>query len=210
MARPSHVLVSFAGGSSARVRLLWDEAPKTISALLSMCDPTKKSFEVGALHARHSGAEAIFITPSVLRDVGDENQEPAPRCGDFLFGYEPKGICAHGCRRWLGHELKCRAAALHAWKLNHSVPCCAPLIAAGNHAHEDVSEVAWLYHDACVPRRWVSVDGDPTNQRGPFKTVDVALNKWGKVEGDAAAFYAESGALPKTGMKTMIFSIEDA
>ena len=48
-------------------------------------------------------------------------------------------------------------------------------------------------------------------QRGPFKTVDVALNKWGKVEGDAAAFYAESGApLSKTGMKTMIFSIEDA
>jgi hypothetical protein len=59
-----------------------------------------------------------------------------------------------------------------------------------------------------MPRRWVSVDGDPTNQRGPFKTVDVALNLWGKVEGDAADFYAESGALPQTGKRPMTVSIE--
>ena len=52
------------------------------------------------------------------------------------------------------------------------------------------------------------LDGDPTNQRGPFKTVDVALNLWGKVEGDAADFYAESGALPQTGKRPMIFKIE--
>ena len=91
--RPTHVLLTFAGGSTARVRLLWNEAPKTVAALLSLCDPVRKSFDVNAVHARHSGAEAIFITPSVLRDVGDENQEPAPRCGDVLFGFEPKGIC---------------------------------------------------------------------------------------------------------------------
>jgi hypothetical protein len=93
MARPTHVLLSFAGGSSARVRLLWDEAPKTIAALLELCDPVRKSFDVQAVHARHSGAEAIFITPSVISSVGDENLAQAPRCGDVLFGFEPKGIC---------------------------------------------------------------------------------------------------------------------
>jgi len=106
MARPTHVLLSFAGGSSARVRLLWDEAPKTIAALLELCDPVRKSFDVQAVHARHSGAEAIFITPSVISSVGDENLAQAPRCGDVLFGFEPKGICEQ--------------RACHAFSLTHT------------------------------------------------------------------------------------------
>jgi hypothetical protein len=88
------------------VRLLWDEAPKTIAALLELCDPVRKSFDVQAVHARHSGAEAIFITPSVISSVGDENLAQAPRCGDVLFGFEPKGICEQ--------------RACHAFSLTHT------------------------------------------------------------------------------------------
>ena len=154
------------------MRLLWDKAPNTISALLSLCDPASGSFSVQAVHARHSGAEALFLTPSVLRNVGNENCTLPVRKGDVLFCFEPKGIC--------------------------------------NHAHEDASEVAWIYHDAAIPRRWVSVNGDPTNQTPPFKTEDVALNLWGKVEGDATAFFETSGALPRLGAQAMTMSIERA
>ena len=172
MARPSFVRLSFAtdSGASARVRLLWEEAPRTIAALLSLCDPASGKMDVSGLHARHSGAEAIFLTPSVLRDVGDENLQQSVQKGDVLFGFEPKYIC--------------------------------------NHAHEDASEVAWIYHDACIPRRWVSVNGDPTNQTPPFKTDDVALNLWGKIEGDAEAFFQMSSALPRLGAQPMSLSIE--
>lgn len=88
-------VLSFAGGSSARVRLPWDEAPKTVSALLSLCGSSRRVSDVNAVHARHSGAKALFLTPFVLRDVGDENLEPASRCGDVLFAFEPKSICNH-------------------------------------------------------------------------------------------------------------------
>ena len=46
-------------------------------------------------HARHSGAEALFLTPEILREVGDENASLDYALGDVLFGYEPKGICQH-------------------------------------------------------------------------------------------------------------------
>lgn len=173
MERPSHVRLTFGepGGAnpSARVKLLWDAAPKTVAAILSLCDESGR-FAVSALHARHSGAEALFLTPSILRDVGDENATLPVQKGDVLFGYEPTHIC--------------------------------------NHATEDASEVAWIYHDACTPSRWVSADGDPTNQRPPFKRVEVALNLWGKIEGDADAFYTTSGALPRQGEQPMTITID--
>lgn len=167
--RPSHVVLTFSNGASARVRLLWAEAPRTIDAILSLCDPATGSFDVSAMHARHSGAEALFLTPTVLRDVGDENCTLPVQRGDVLFGFEPTGIC--------------------------------------NHATEDASEIAWVYHNAATPRRWVSVNGDPTNHTSPFQTQDIALNLWGKIEGDAEAFYAASGKLPRTGERPMTLCI---
>ena len=118
-------------------------------------------------HARHSGAEALFLTPTIVRDVGDENCVSQPCKSDMLFCYEPRGICQH--------------------------------------ASEDASEVAWLYHDACIPRRWVSDNGDPTNQTGPWHTVDVALNKWGKVI-EEHGFYMRCGRMPRSGEQQMVIS----
>ena len=175
--RPSHVRLTFGStGASARVRLLWDDAPRTVAAILSLCEPATGKVDVMGVHARHSGAEALFLTPRVLRDVGDENTTLPVARGDVLFCYEPAGVC--------------------------------------NHATEDASEVAWVYHDACVPRRWVSVGDDPTNQTPPYKTVDVALNAWGKVEESgqdadgAAAFYETSAKLPRLGEQPLTMSIE--
>ena len=144
------------------VELLWEAAPRTCAALLAaMPDGT----EVMSCHARHSGAEALFLTPEVIRDVGDENTTLDYEVGDFLFGYEPKGICQH--------------------------------------ASEDASEVAWIYHGAAFPRRWESNDGDPTNQRGPWHCVDVALNKWGKAV-EEKDFYSRCGRMPRTGEQKLV------
>jgi hypothetical protein len=150
--------------SYAVVQLLWDAAPRTCAALVeALPDGT----EVMACHARHSGAEALFLTPEVLRDVGDENASLEYDVGDVLFGYEPSGICQH--------------------------------------AAEDASEVAWIYHGAAFPRRWVSDDGDPTNQRGPWHCVDVALNKWGKVV-EESGFYDRCQRMPRTGEQKLYIS----
>ena len=73
-----------------------------------------------ACHARHSGGEALFLTPAVMRDVGVENASleyeaasypprapgvamypvEGPNCsvswqGDICFCYEPTGVCQH-------------------------------------------------------------------------------------------------------------------
>ena len=72
-----------------------------------------------------------------------------------------------------------------------------------SHAHEDASEVAWIYGDACQPRRWVTKDGkDSTNQTPPFECVNVALNKFGVVE-EEEGFYDASGRLPRTGERAL-------
>lgn len=42
------------------------------------------------------------------------------------------------------------------------------------------------------------------------KTEDIALNLWGKIEGDAEAFYETSGALPRLGVQPMTMSIVPA
>jgi hypothetical protein len=160
--RPSHLRFQFdAPADHAIVELLWDDAPRTCAALLG-CLPD--GAEVMSCHARHSGAEALFLTPEILRDVGDENASLDYALGDVLFGYEPKGICQH--------------------------------------ASEDASEVAWIYGGAAMPRRWVSDDGDPTNQRGPWHTVEVALNKWGRVV-EENGFYDRCGRMPRTGEQKM-------
>mmetsp|Transcript_22069 Transcript_22069/g.50420 ORF Transcript_22069/g.50420 Transcript_22069/m.50420 type:complete len:177 (-) Transcript_22069:53-583(-) len=162
--RCSHLRFQFAEPEDyAVVELLWDAAPRTCAALVAALDGA----EVMSCHARHSGAEALFLTPSIIRDVGDENASLDYAVGDVLFGYEPKGICQH--------------------------------------ATEDASEVAWLYGGAAMPRRWVSDDGDPINQSGPWHTVDVALNKWGKVV-EENGFYTRCGRMPRTGEQKMMIT----
>ena len=60
---------------------------------------------------------------------------------------------------------------------------------------------------ACQPRRWVSDDGDPTNQRGPWHTVDVALNLIGKIV-EEKGFYETSAGLPRSGELDMVVTFE--
>jgi hypothetical protein len=158
--RVTHVRFQFTQPDDyAIVELLWEEAPRTCGALV-----TQFPCEVMSCHARHSGGEALFITPEVVAEVGDENASLDYAAGDVLFGFEPVGICQH--------------------------------------AAEACSEVAWIYHGAAMPRRWVSVDGDPTNQRGPWQTVDVPLNKWGRVV-EESGFYARCGRMPRSGEQFM-------
>ena len=164
MAAPSHLRFEFSAGDYCVVELLWAAAPRTCAALVGLFPACDAGLRVMSCHARHSGAEALFLTPEVLRDVGDENASLEYEAGDVCFCYEPKGVC--------------------------------------HHASEDASEVAWIYHGACMPRRWESTDGDPTNQRGPWATVDVALNKWGKIV-EESGFYSRCGAMPRSGEQEM-------
>ena len=69
-----------------------DVAPLTCGALVSTLPD---GVAVWSCHARHSGAEALFLTPEIIRDVGDENTTTDYSLGDMLFGCEPKGICQH-------------------------------------------------------------------------------------------------------------------
>ena len=126
--------------------------------------------DVNIVHGRHSGGEALFLTPNVIR-LGDENTVPPGACkqGDVLFCFEQKFICEH--------------------------------------AKEDASEVAWIYHLPAQPRRWISKKEaeDPTNQTGPWETTDVALNKWATVV-EEDNFFAASANLPRTGELRMRIS----
>ena len=165
-ARPSRLRFAI-GDAWATLTLLWADAPRTCTAICAQL-PEGRALAVLACHARHSGAEALFLTPGLIR-LGDENAVASPVTGDVLFGFEPAGICQH--------------------------------------AAEDCSEVAWVYHDAAKPRRWISSDGDPANQRPPFETVDVALNLWAKVDAESG-FYAASGRFPRTGEQPLAVTVE--
>ena len=160
---PSRIRFRFDDGAYATVRLLWKEAPQTCAAVVkTLKKHAKEKSSVNAVHGRNSGAEALFLTPEVVR-LGDENVvKPGEYAkGQFLFGYEPRFICEH--------------------------------------AKQDASEIAWIYHEAAQPRRWVSIGGDKTNQSfGPWKTVDVSLNLFGTVENECG-FYEASSRLPRTG-----------
>ena len=163
--QPTHLRFEFpAPADHAVVELHWDAAPRTCAALIASLPD---GVAVSSCHARHSGAEALFLTPETIRDVGDENTTTDYILGDMLFGYEPKGICQH--------------------------------------ASEDASEVAWIYGGAAMARRWVSDDGDPTNQRGPWHTVDVPLNKWGTVVAQQG-FYDRCGRMPRTGEQSLVIT----
>lgn len=76
--------------ATAKVKFLWDVAPKTCRAIADQFADKTKS-EVMICHARHSGGEALFITPDVLK-VGDENTILDYKVGDFVFGFEPQYI----------------------------------------------------------------------------------------------------------------------
>ena len=93
--RPERLRVRLEGadGGEATIRLLWAEAPKTCAAVVGLLDESG-SLRVEAVHGRHSGAEALFLTPDVV-PLGDENAILEYEVGDFLFGYEPAGICQH-------------------------------------------------------------------------------------------------------------------
>ena len=96
ISQPDLLRVRFEGTDrgSATVRLLWDAAPKTCAAIVDMLDGDGR-LRVRAVHGRHSGHEALFLTPK-LCTLGDENTTLDYELGDFLFGYEPAGICQHG------------------------------------------------------------------------------------------------------------------
>jgi hypothetical protein len=80
-------------GAHVIVELNWDKAPKTCEALLERCFPTQRT-DLTTVHGRHSGMEALFITPGEpIRNVGDENETTDFAVGDVLFCYEPKGAC---------------------------------------------------------------------------------------------------------------------
>ena len=76
------------------------------------------------------------------------------------------------------------------------------------HSDTDASEVAWLYHDACQPSRWVSTNGDPTNQTPPFKCVAAPLNHFGKIVATDGDFYGRCGRLPRSGEQPMVVRVE--
>ena len=80
--RPSHLTFRFAaaerteGGEGkadadaadtawARIRLLWDEAPLTCAAVAALCCAGEAAV-VLAVHGRHSGEEALFLTPDLI------------------------------------------------------------------------------------------------------------------------------------------------
>lgn len=158
---------------TATLELFWDKAPKTCRAIVDLVPKGKGTVQI--VHGRHSGGEALFLTPEVLSDIGDENtvSDLKYETGDVLFCYEHKHICEH--------------------------------------AQEDASEVAWIYHMPALPRRWVSVpEGrDPANQTAPWATVDVALNRWAKII-EEDGFYAVSGNLPRTGQLRMEIEVVEA
>ena len=174
MAQPGRkdlIRFSFSPTSYIDIKLLYDDAPKTCKALVESLFPSSPEVTptvVKTLHAKNSGAEALFITPTVISDVGDENTTVNVTVGDMLFCFEPIGICQHA-------------------------------------KTADRSEVAWVYDVACVPRRWVSspLGSDPTNQTPPFETVDVPLNKWGKVVREEGGFYSMCNDLCRSGALDM-------
>lgn len=67
----------------------------------------------------------------------------------------------------------------------------------------DRSEVAWLYGAACQPSRWVSKNGDPTNQTPPFRRDTPPLNVWGKVVSEEG-FFTTCLNLLKTGEQQLV------
>ena len=67
-----------------------------------------------------------------------------------------------------------------------------------SHGDVDRSEVAWIYGPACQPSRWISKNGDPTNQTPPFKLDCPPLNVWGRV-GAERGFYDRCNSLLQTG-----------
>ena len=67
----------------------------------------------------------------------------------------------------------------------------------------DRSEVAWIYGAACQPSRWVSKNGDPTNQTPPFRRVTPPLNVWGKVVSEEG-FYSTCLNLLTTGEQALV------
>ena len=75
-ARPSRLRLAYAGGDEAVVELFWNDAPRTCAAVCEQLaraeESTGKPMEVQACHGRHSGAEALFLTPDVI-PLGEEN-----------------------------------------------------------------------------------------------------------------------------------------
>ena len=84
----------------------------------------------------------------------------------------------------------------------HETGCCS-------HGDVDRSEVAWIYGAACQPSRWVSTNGDPTNQTPPFRLVSPPLNVWGKVVAESG-FYTTCLNLLATGKQELVVTRLDA
>jgi len=79
--------------------------------------------------------------------------------------------------------------------------CCS-------HATEDASEIAWLYRADAQPSRFISKNGDPTNQTAPFVLDVVPMNVWGQVILESG-FYDESKKSAVFGRKRLVIKKYD-
>ena len=110
-------------GATARAELLWDKAPKTCEAIVAQLP-----IESFAVHGKNSGAEALLLTPSVIKDLpqdGSENATTDHQLLDVMFGFEPAGSCAMGAGSsdaseiaWIYHP----AAQACFWVSEHGYP----------------------------------------------------------------------------------------
>jgi hypothetical protein len=96
--RPSHLTFRFAAAAAerteggegkvdadaaesawARIRLLWNEAPRTCAAVAALC--AGEAAVVLAVHGRHSGEEALFLTPDLIPlGVRQQNKREGVLC----------------------------------------------------------------------------------------------------------------------------------
>ena len=164
--RPSHLLwETIAGRGSPRraravVELNWGKAPKTCQAMVAMVlssqEDVSGSCTVSIVHGRHSGGEALFVTPRVLDSLGDEHNDTLDyELGEVLFCFEAKGCCEHA-------DADCSEVA---WIY-----------------HLPAQPRRWISKIGTGPVGPGGEQGrDPTNKTGPWETTDVRLNRWGKI-----------------------------
>lgn len=98
-ARVRRLLFSITGRDGAVVgtataELRWDQAPRTCAAIVAQLPMQTTCF-----HGKNSGAEALLVTPTCVKDVPQDASEAGTQThemGNVLFGFEPSGFCVGG------------------------------------------------------------------------------------------------------------------
>ena len=96
---PARVQFSIEGHDGVEVgtavaALRWDEAPRTCAAIVAQLP-----IETTCFHGKNSGAEALLVTPTCVKDLPQDASESATQAhalGNVLFGFEPSGFCVGG------------------------------------------------------------------------------------------------------------------